>query len=81
MAKLVGNGNVVGVAQQVVIAAVTVEEVTVIFNGFGIVGVGPEVVIDVNVPATIDFASPHGDGVTIVSALDPKQVVRVSGKG
>ena len=51
-----------------------------IFNGFRVVGVFTEVVIDVVALTIVDFPRLHRNILTVVAALDPKQVVSLSGK-
>ena len=77
--QLVGYGNVVGVAKQVVIPAVDCQEASVVFNGFAQARVGAEVVVNINASAVVDFTSLKPDGLPVVRTLDTEEVVARSG--
>lgn len=51
-----------------------------VLNRFGVIGVGPEIIVDVDTVATVNFPRPHIDGMAVVGTLDPKEVVGTGGQ-
>ena len=52
-----------------------------VFNGFGVVSVSPEGGVNVDALPVNHFAGAHRDVVTVVAALNSKQIVGLRGKG